>query len=221
MVRNVLLTGASRGIGEAIKKYLITSGGYNIISPIRHELDLCNDLSIKKYIDNLKTNIDILINNAGINNIEYIEKVNDLTIQEMITINLISPIKLIKSLIPYMKKNKFGRIINISSIWGIRSKEKRGLYSATKFGINGITKALARELGTYNILVNSVCPGYVNTDLTKKNIPQAEQEKILKDIPLGRFAEPVEVAKLIEFLISENNTYITGQSLIIDGGFLS
>ncbi len=221
MIRNVLLTGASRGIGEAIKKCLITSGGYNIISPKRRELDLCNDLSIKKYIDNLKTNIDILINNAGINNIEYIENVDTMTIQEMITVNLISPIKLIKSLIPDMKKNKFGRIINISSIWGIRSKEKRGLYSAAKFGINGITKALARELGTYNILVNSVCPGYVNTDLTKKNIPQAEQEKILKDIPLGRFAEPVEIAKLVEFLISENNTYITGQSLIIDGGFLS
>ena len=120
-----------------------------------------------------------------------------------------------------MKRIKFGRIVNVSSIWGIRSKEKRTLYSAAKFGVNGITKALARELGPYNILVNSICPGYVDTSLTQKNISYEEQIKIKAEIPLRRFADPNEIAESIAFLIDKRNTYITGHTLIIDGGFLA
>ena len=117
-----------------------------------------------------------------------------------------------------MLKNKWGRIINISSIFGIVARGKQTMYSATKHAINGVTKTLALELGPHNILVNSVCPGFTNTDLVKRNPPE-KNALIAKDIPLGRFAEPSEIAELVLFLISDKNTYVNGQSLVIDGGF--
>jgi len=91
----------------------------------------------------------------------------------------------------------------------------------TKFGINGLTKSLSRELGPNQILINSIAPGYVNTKMTDQNIPKKIQNKIKKDIPLERFANPVEIAQLVAFLLSDENTYITGQTIIIDGGYLS
>jgi 3-oxoacyl-[acyl-carrier protein] reductase len=102
------------------------------------------------------------------NIINYIQDVKDAEINSMFLTNIIAPIKLIRGIVPHMMEKYYGRIVNISSIWGITSKEKRSIYSATKFGINGITKTLAKELGKYNILVNSICPGYVNTEMTKK-----------------------------------------------------
>ena len=139
----------------------------------------------------------------------------------MFNINLIAPLKLIQKVSENMKINNYGKIVNISSIWGIRSKEYRTLYSATKFGLNGITKSLARELGNYNILVNSIAPGYVNTEMTKMNVSKEDQKIIKRNIPLQRFAEPEEIAQLVHFLVSDNNTYITGETITIDGGFLA
>lgn len=217
-LRRVLLTGGSRGIGRAIKEVLEKTGEYHVIAPTSKELDLNEPAMIDSFMNGNKE-IDVLINNAGINILNHIEDINIVSVDSMLNINLTAPIKLIQNVVPHMKNERFGRIVNISSIWGIRSKEYRTLYSATKFGINGITKALARELGEYNILVNSICPGYVNTELTQNNIPLDEQDKIKKDIPLKRFAEPFEIANLVEFLISEKNTYLTGQAIIIDGGF--
>ena len=109
----------------------------------------------------------------------------------------------------------------MSSIWGLKSKENRSLYSVTKFGINGLTRSLAHEFGKKNILINSIAPGFVNTEMTKNNVSTNEQKKLFKQIPLNRFAEPIEIAKLILFLLSENNTYITGETITIDGGFLA
>lgn len=215
--KTVLLTGASKGIGEAIKGVLETSGKYNLLTPSSSDLNLRNLESIEDFFND--QHIDILINNAGINILNQIEEISQETIDSMFHVNLIAPLILIQKAVPFMKKQRYGRIINISSIWGVRSKEFRTLYSATKFGLNGITKSLSRELGEYNILVNSVCPGFVNTELTKKNIPFSEQEEIKKSIPLKRFAEPSEIANIVEFLISDKNTYITGQTIVVDGGF--
>lgn len=216
--KTVFITGAARGIGRAIFQKL-KKENYNIIAPTRQELDLNNNVSINKY---LKTNsnlkIDILINNAGINLPVWIDKLSDDNISQHIQINLISPIKLISTFVPYMKKIKWGRIINVSSIFGIVARGKQIMYTATKHGINGVTKALALELGPYNILVNSVCPGFTNTDLVKSNSPE-KNALLAKDIPLGRFAEPKEIAELVFFLISEKNTYVNGECIIIDGGF--
>lgn len=218
--QTVLITGASKGIGKAIADLLMQQNIYTVLTPSHHDLDLSNRESIRTYCQKHPA-IDILINNAGINILGAVDTIGDDDMDTMLGTNLIGPIALIREVVPSMKNAGYGKIINISSIWGVRSKENRTLYSATKFALNGVTKALSRELGSYNILVNSVCPGYVNTELTQKNVPQEEQVKIKATIPLGRFAEPDEIAQTVAFLISPSNTYITGQTIIIDGGFLA
>lgn len=216
--KTVFITGAARGIGKAIHIKL-KKENYKIIAPSRQELDLSDKTSMYRYIEAHKDlKVDILINNAGINLPSWIDELSDENINQHIQINLISPIKLISTFASNMKKNKWGRIINISSIFGIVARGKQTMYSATKHGINGVTKALALELGPYNILINSVCPGFTNTDLVKRNSPE-KNALLAKDIPLGRFAEPKEIAELVLFLISDKNTYINGQCLTIDGGF--
>ncbi|MCT7635620.1 SDR family oxidoreductase [Aliarcobacter butzleri] len=219
-MKNVLITGSSRGIGKSISMEL-RDNGYNCITPSRNELDISCVKSINQYINSLNISIDCLVNCAGINILRKINEIDEKDISSMLNANLIAPLFLIQSVSEQMKEKKYGKIVNVSSIWGVRSKEFRTLYSMTKFGINGLTKSLSRELGEYNILVNSIAPGYVNTEMTKKNVPIEEQEKIKETIPLKRFAEPSEIAKLVSFLLSENNSYITGQTIIIDGGFLA
>lgn len=219
-MKNILITGASRGIGKAIKDVL-KEKGFNCIAPSRSELDISDVTSIESYFSSLSVGIDGLVNNAGINIIGNIEAINDIDTEKMINTNLLAPLKIIQHVVKDMKKSGNGRIVNVSSIWGVRSKEFRTLYSLTKFGLNGITKSLARELGENNILINSIAPGYVNTEMTNQNVPDVIQEKIKESIPLARFAEPVEIAKLVAFLLSEENTYITGQTIPIDGGFLA
>lgn len=215
--KTVLLTGASRGIGEAIYKKL--ENDYIIIAPTRKEMDLLDNKSIEAFIrKNKKQEIDIIINNAGINFPQWIEEITDENINTTMQINLIAPIRLVRGFVGNMKKNKWGRIINISSMFGLIARGKQVLYSSTKHGVNGMTKALALELAQYNILVNSVCPGFSRTDMVLSNSP----EKIAlleKDIPLGRLAHPSEIADLVEFLISEKASYITGSTILIDGGY--
>lgn len=216
----VLITGASQGIGNAIADKL-RSDGYECLTPTRKEMDLTCSKSIASYMGSLNCELYGLVNNAGINILADIENIDEDNIEQMLQVNLQAPLMLIKYAAKSMKKNGCGKIVNISSIWGVRSKAHRTLYSATKFGINGVTRALAREFGEHNILVNSVAPGYVNTEMTKKNVPLDDQIKIKKDIPLGRFAEPSEIANVIGFLISDQNQYITGQTIVVDGGFLA
>lgn len=218
MAKTVLLTGASRGIGKAIYDELCNE--YHVIAPTSKELDLQNTENIKIYLQNIKRPIDILINNAGINFIRPIEDISEIELHSIIEVNLLAPLKLSQYIIPSMKHTG-GRIVNISSIWGIRSKEFRTLYSMTKFGLIGQTKALARELGKFNILVNAICPGFTLTDLTTSTLTEQEIQQLSNEIPLKRFAQPHEIAKSVKFLIGEDNSYITGQTLVVDGGFLA
>lgn len=218
--KTILLTGASRGIGEAINKKLKKS--YDILAPAREELDLFDNKSIELFIEkNKDKEIDIIINNAGINSPQWIDELTDENIDRTMQVNLIAPIRLVRGFVGNMKKNKWGRIINISSAFGIVARGKQVLYASTKHGINGVTKALALELAQYNILVNSVCPGFTKTDLVVKRNSPEKIAVLEKDIPLGRLAEPEEIANLVEFLSSDKNTYITGSCIIIDGGFTS
>jgi 3-oxoacyl-[acyl-carrier protein] reductase len=216
--RTALVTGTSRGIGAAIAGKLSTEG-IKVIAPKRKELDLLSNNSIDTFLDSLKEPVDILVNNAGINILSAVTQVSDSNIQDTLQTNLIAPLRLIKKIAPQMMARRFGRIVNISSIWGIVSKRNRVTYSVSKSGLNGMTKTLAIEMAPFNILVNSVAPGYVNTELTRQNNSEQELEVIRKSIPVGRLAEPSEIAEVVFFLCSEFNTYITGQIIMVDGGY--
>lgn len=214
----VLVTGGSRGIGRAVVE-CYQKNGYDVYAPSHKSLDLACIESVESFIkENIDPGYDIIINNAGCNIINGIEEVTDTDMERMFQINLISPIRLLRGLVPYMKNNKFGRIVNVGSIWGVISKPGRSIYSATKHGIHGITNTLALELAPYNILVNTVAPGQTLTELTKNNNTSEEIELMAQDIPVGRLAKPEEIAKTVFFLGNETNTYITGQQIIVDGG---
>lgn len=214
----VLITGGSRGIGAAIVK-LYQEKEYSVLAPTRQELDLASKNSVEQYLkDHRDTDVRILINNAGINHINPIEKIKDDDMEEMLQVNLLSPMALIRGFAEGMKKAHFGRVVNIGSIWGSIAKPGRTGYSMTKGGIHAMTRTLAAELARDGILVNTVSPGQTMTELTKKNNPPEAIEKMKQDIPLGRLAEPEEIAHAVLFLGSEDNTYITGQELLVDGG---
>ena len=231
--KNVLITGGSKGIGRSIVEEFLQKN-YNVYSISRsipnlnhinfHPIigDLLDSLFVKKLskkIENLK--IDILVNNAGINIVNDFHEISDFEKNQMLTLNLHVPISLCQAVLRNMISQEYGRIINISSIWGNVSRPKRVIYGVSKAGLNGLSKSIAVEYGNKNILANSVSPGFTQTELTKKTNTEKEIEEIADKIPLKRLAFPNEIAKTVAFLASENNTYITGQNIIVDGGFTS
>jgi len=217
----VLITGASRGIGKATKE-IYEKNGWEVIAPTRSEMDLSDPESVTDYCDDLiKKDIKIsaIVNNAGINEINEIDKVPYDEMRQMLQVDLESPIIILNKLVPILKAQGKGRIVNIGSIWAVVSKPGRAMYSAAKNGMHGITNALALELGPHGILVNTVCPGFTLTELTRKNNTDEEIASISAGIPVRRMAEPEEIGKLIYILGSFENTYVTGQKIAIDGGY--
>jgi 3-oxoacyl-[acyl-carrier protein] reductase len=219
--RTALVTGGRRGIGAAIVAEL-TARHVSVFAPTRDELNLEDSNAIEHYIERCKAediHIDILINNAGINMINPFEKISQEEWLSTLQVNLNSPFRFAQALAPSMQRGRWGRIVNISSILGVVTRQHRAAYSATKSALAGLTRTLASELGRDNVLANCVAPGYVETDLTRANNSIAELDRIADSIPLGRLARRSEIAKFVAFLCSDENTYITGQVLIIDGGF--
>lgn len=217
----VFITGASRGIGKATKE-IYEKNGWDVIAPTRSEMDLSDPESVVGYCDDLvqrDIQISAVVNNAGINEINEIDNVPYDEMRQMLQVDLESPIIILNKLVPMLKAQGKGRIVNIGSIWAVVSKPGRAMYSAAKNGMHGITNALALELGPHGILVNTVCPGFTLTELTRKNNTDEEIASISAGIPVKRMAEPEEIGKLIYFLGSFENTYITGQKIAIDGGY--
>lgn len=227
---NILVTGASKGIGNAIAKELMPLG--NVFVTGRNEealktigakdycvcdLSKCTD-TLRDFI--IKNEIEVLINNAG----EYLYGAIDTAeleqIENIFTTNLIAPTKLISAAVPHMKKQNWGRIINIGSISGIMGEAYASLYSASKSGLMGLTKALALELAEYNITVNTINPGWVETELGINSVEESEfsKEEIIECIPQKRFVKPEEVAKLCRYLISDDAKGITGQGINLCAG---
>lgn len=220
-MRQALVTGGSRGIGKAVSEQF-TKMGYKVHTPPRQEMDLAMPTSVEQYLERHRDVVyDVIINNAGINDIHAVEQITNDEIDRAMNINLISPLRIVRAYIPAMKRKQYGRIVNIGSIWGVVSKSGRTMYSMTKNGIHGLTNTLAVELAEYNILVNTVCPGFTLTELTRQNNTQEQIDAISAQIPMRRMAQPEEIAEIICFLASERNTYITGQKIAIDGGYTS
>ncbi len=217
--RTAFVTGGSRGIGAAIARNL-AGRGFAVWAPTRAELDLANADSVKQFVAaHRDSRVDVLVNNAGINILKALPELDTPVWSEMQQINVNAPLVLTQWAAPFMRSQKWGRILNLSSIFGILAKEKRAGYSMTKAAIIALTRAAAVELGPEGILVNALCPGYVATEMTAKNNPPAVLKMIVESIPLRRLAETAELAQVAGFLCSEENTYLTGQSVIVDGGF--
>ena len=216
--RTALVTGAARGIGAAIGAAL-RAQDVRVLDAGRAEMNLSDSASITSWLGRHGGGVDILVNNAGINVLNDIEAITPEDWSEMVQVDLTAPLQLIQGVSPGMRARGWGRIVNISSIFGVITRERRGAYSAVKAGLNGLTRTAAVELAPHGVLVNSVCPGYVATDLTRQNNSPADIEKIETTIPAGRLAAPEEIARFVAWLCSEANTYLTGQTILVDGGF--
>lgn len=235
--KTAIITGATRGIGKQIANDLENLGVNLILTGTNKRqidnlnysnpnlkyfhLDFLDPNSIISFVKKISQfdKIDILINNAGINRLNPIYNTIEKDWDDMFDVNLTGPFKLIRYVSKNMIKNSYGRVLNISSIFGTISKEKRAIYSSTKFGLNGLTVGVSNDLARYNILCNSLSPGFVLTDLTKKNLSEKELIKLQNEIPIRRFADVSDISKTAVYLVSDLNQYITGQNIIVDGGF--
>ena len=169
----------------------------------------------------MSEDIDIIINNAGILKVGKHNELSSDDFHEILQVNVVAPFRIISGFVEKMKIRNFGRVVNISSVWGQKSKEGRTLYSSSKAALDALTRSLAIEFASYNILINSVAPGYIETDMLKQCNTEDELNIIRHTIPMKRFGKKIEIAELVKFLTSENNSYITGQIFTIDGGYTS
>lgn len=226
-----VVTGTTRGIGYAIAERL-TRDGLDVIGTGTGkeakcpegvsfmQVDFLDDKSVNEFLDFLTNEkIDVLVNNAGINKIGKFAEIDIADFDKILRVNLRAPFLFCQAVVPYMKKNEWGRIINITSIFGTITKELRASYSSSKFGLDGMTAALSAEVAEFGILANSVAPGFIDTDLTRNVLGRQGMKELADKIPAKRVGNVDEIASLVSWLASEENTYLSGQNLIIDGGF--
>ena len=239
-----LITGGSRGIGKKIAEKFARNGYNIVINYVSEKTDvnkLESDLSqngkvevlfikcdvtdfnscqemVKKAVDKFGK-IDVLINNAGITKDNLLMRMKEEDFDKVINVNLKGTFNMTKNVISYMMKKRSGRIVNISSVVGVSGNSGQANYAASKAGIIGFTKSVAKELASRNILANAVAPGFIETDMTDV-LSESVKESIYSQIPLKKMGKPEEVANAVYFLGSDENTYITGQVLNVDGGMI-
>ncbi len=226
--KKVIVTGGNRGIGKGIVLSLLDKG-YSVLATSRDsnnfdfshsglkiaDLDVCDQSSVdgfQKIVSEFDP--DILVNNAGTTKDNLLLRMTESDWDEVINTNLNSVFRVTKLVVKGMLKKKWGRIINISSISGSMGNSGQTNYSASKAGVDAFSRSLAKELGSRNITVNSIAPGFIQTDMTDGLI----NDELVKKIPLQRVGNAEDVASLVNFLASEESNYITGQTLVVDGG---
>ena len=231
--RRALVTGGSRGIGVAISRELagldievvVTSRTSESAAQAEfecHAVDFSDAGAVEVFASAVtRMSIDILVNNAGINIISPFSHIKRDDFQVVQQVNLAAPMSLCQAVLPHMRARNWGRIVNVTSVWAEVSKEKRASYSASKFGLIGLTKALAAEVAREGILANCVSPGIIETDLTQEILGSEGIAALRREIPMGRLGQPEEIAALVGFLVGDRNSYISGQTIVIDGGFVS
>jgi 3-oxoacyl-[acyl-carrier protein] reductase len=241
-MKTAIITGASKGIG-AVTALRLNELGYSLVLNYRNDTssmselinkftrkntknitiqcDISNYKDAKKLIDEAYENfehVDVLINNAGITKDNILPLMTEEEFDRVIDTNLKGTFNCCKHISKRMIRQKYGRIINISSVVGLAGNAGQVNYSASKAGIIGMTKSMARELGKKNILVNAIAPGFIQTGMTDR-IPEATRSEMVKNIPLQRLGRPSDIADVVEFLISNKSSYITGQVLSVNGGY--
>ena len=230
--KRVFITGASRGIGASIARAYRAEGAFVIGTQTQNSDtndDLCSEWYIVDFTDEaqilscadyLKSqDVDILINNAGFNTNENFSSIDLDVFKKIQQVNLLAPFLLCQAAVEGMEKKGWGRIVNISSIFGKISKTGRAAYSASKFALDGLTVAVSAEYSSRGVLANSVAPGFIDTSLTRTMLSNAEIMDLVSKVPIGRLGEVNEVANLVLWLSSAENTFTTGQNIAIDGGF--
>ncbi|MCK9479008.1 MAG: 3-oxoacyl-ACP reductase FabG [Firmicutes bacterium] len=239
MSKAVIVTGASRGIGSALAQEF-GNAGYNVLinynsseneasalkSRIANSEIFCADVSCRNQVDDMIDfcmkkfgKIDVLINNAGISGFKLFNEITCDEWDNMINVNLKGAFNCCQSVLGCMLHNKSGKIINISSVWGLCGASCEVHYSTAKAGIIGLTKALAKELAPSNIQVNCIAPGVIDTDMNKC-LTQQEMQLLINEIPAGRMGSPLDVASCALFLADDKTNYITGQVISPNGGFV-
>ena len=166
-----------------------------------------------------KEEFDILINNAGINTNNPFSAIRSADYDSIQEVNVRSVFRLCQAVLPAMRRKQWGRIVNIASIFSVISKEHRATYSASKFALDGLTTGLAAEVAAEGILANCVSPGFIDTDLTRKNLGEDGIRELVARVPIRRLGQPGEVAALVAWLAGPENTFVSGQNIVIDGGF--
>ena len=233
-MKTALVTGASRGIGKAIAEKL-KADNYKVLGTATSDsgvdtlnsngiegylLDLNSKDSIENFWSKLESDnktISVLVNNAGITRDNIILRMSDEEWSDIMNVHLYGTFQLSKRALKMMLKNKWGRIINISSASASIGNRGQSNYAAAKAGVEAFTKSLAKEVGKRDITINAVAPGFISTDMTENN-KGVNADYLVKEIPLGRFGKPEEVASLISFMCSDGASYITGQTIHINGG---
>jgi NAD(P)-dependent dehydrogenase (short-subunit alcohol dehydrogenase family) len=243
--RVALVTGGSKGIGKAMARGFAEAGA-NVVISSRHQdeleqaaRDIGNGLQIRVasvLADMTKRDdvrrladeatkafgkLDILVNNAGTNLPQMLESIQDDDWDRVLELNLTSCMALTRYVVPQMKEQRWGRIIFLASVMGIASLAGRGPYSATKSGIMGFCRAIALELGEFGITANCIAPGPILTDLPRKTLNDEQRELVAKRVPLGRWGDPKELAGPALLLASDAGSYISGSTLVVDGGILA
>ncbi|TAN59382.1 MAG: SDR family oxidoreductase [Rhodospirillales bacterium] len=229
--RLALVTGGTRGIGRAIAETLLARGDKVVVTGTKRQgeapkgagyeaVDFSDTLASEAFAQRVATmGFDILINNAGINKISPFAEIEPKDFAAIQAVNVTAPFLLSRAVIPHMRKTGWGRIVNISSIWGKLSRAGRGAYSASKFALDGLSASLAAEVARDGILVNCIAPGFIDTDLTRRVLGEDGLARVMHEIPMGRLGNVAEIASFAAWLAGPENTYISGQNIAIDGGF--